>query len=185
MPLFPCPECKREISDRADACPHCGLPARYFSSLEIEKSTAFISDNILVDLADLRNVLISFYHSYQTLFGAGHYITAREIIVQKNTIESWAEQLSIKQVYDYCTENASHFAVDMEIVNNCLRRYETLNIDAESHNTGYIDDIVKSNKDYFDGLLKEIDPNIMLDDERSKQNYDIKKNAERHRNQPA
>lgn len=25
MALIPCPECKREISDRAPACPHCGL----------------------------------------------------------------------------------------------------------------------------------------------------------------
>src|SRR3954471_21705877 len=25
MALIPCPECKREISDRAAACPHCGV----------------------------------------------------------------------------------------------------------------------------------------------------------------
>jgi membrane protein YdbS with pleckstrin-like domain len=25
MALIPCPECKREVSDRAAACPHCGL----------------------------------------------------------------------------------------------------------------------------------------------------------------
>ena len=26
MALIPCPECKREISDRAESCPHCGCP---------------------------------------------------------------------------------------------------------------------------------------------------------------
>lgn len=26
MPLMPCPECERPISDRAPACPHCGWP---------------------------------------------------------------------------------------------------------------------------------------------------------------
>jgi len=26
MPLIPCPECRREISDRATTCPHCGYP---------------------------------------------------------------------------------------------------------------------------------------------------------------
>ncbi len=26
MPLITCPDCNREISDRAPACPHCGLP---------------------------------------------------------------------------------------------------------------------------------------------------------------
>ena len=26
MALFKCPECGREISDKASACPHCGCP---------------------------------------------------------------------------------------------------------------------------------------------------------------
>jgi predicted amidophosphoribosyltransferase len=26
MALINCPECKREVSDQAAACPHCGLP---------------------------------------------------------------------------------------------------------------------------------------------------------------
>ena len=26
MPLITCPECTKEISDRATACPHCGFP---------------------------------------------------------------------------------------------------------------------------------------------------------------
>jgi len=28
MPLIKCADCKREISDRAPTCPHCGAPAR-------------------------------------------------------------------------------------------------------------------------------------------------------------
>ncbi len=28
MPLINCPECHKEISDRADACPNCGNPLR-------------------------------------------------------------------------------------------------------------------------------------------------------------
>jgi hypothetical protein len=27
MALVPCPECKREVSSAASACPHCGFPA--------------------------------------------------------------------------------------------------------------------------------------------------------------
>ena len=26
MPLITCPDCKKEVSDRAPACPHCGAP---------------------------------------------------------------------------------------------------------------------------------------------------------------
>lgn len=37
MALYPCPECKREISDKAEFCPHCGYkiekkPERYLIS---------------------------------------------------------------------------------------------------------------------------------------------------------
>ena len=28
MALIECPECKREISDKATSCPHCGVPIR-------------------------------------------------------------------------------------------------------------------------------------------------------------
>ena len=32
MALIVCPECKSRISDKAENCPHCGLPAKYFLS---------------------------------------------------------------------------------------------------------------------------------------------------------
>lgn len=28
MALITCPECRKEISDQAEACPHCGYPLR-------------------------------------------------------------------------------------------------------------------------------------------------------------
>lgn len=36
MALIQCPECKREISDKAAACPQCGCPqSEFFSSDEL------------------------------------------------------------------------------------------------------------------------------------------------------
>ena len=32
MALINCPECSKQISDKAVACPHCGLPGSYFSA---------------------------------------------------------------------------------------------------------------------------------------------------------
>jgi len=161
MPLILCPECNSKISDRAESCPHCGLPAKYFGTSANKDNTA----NTSLDLSTLRNDLISFDHSYQTFFGAGHYITARELTNLKTSFKKWVEQLSVKTAYDYCKEDAPRFSVDIETVNACLRRYETLDKDAENHNTQYIDRIVEQNKNYFDNLLKDIDPNIKLDDE--------------------
>ena len=165
MPLILCPECNNKISDRAEFCPHCGLPAKHFGTFAKQDNTTTTAANTLPDLSTLRNVLISFDQSYQTLFGANHYITARELSGLKTSFSIWAEQLSERTAYDYCNENAPKFAIDMETINRSLRRYETLDQDTENHNTLYIDYIVEQNKSYFDNLLKDIDPNINLDDE--------------------
>ena len=164
MPLILCPECKKEISDRAEFCPHCGLPAKHFG-ISAKKENNTTTANMSLDLSILRNDLISFDHSYQTYFGANHYITARELTNLKASFEEWVEQLSVKTAYDYCKENAPRFSIDMEMVNTCLRRYETLYQDTENHNAQYTDRIVEQNKNYFDNLLKDIDQNIKLDDE--------------------
>jgi len=136
-----------------------------FDTSAKQDNTAAAAANTLLDLATLRNVLISFDQSYQTLFGSDHYITARELSSLKALFTVWVEQLSEKAAYDYCSENAPRTAIDMELVDRCLRRYETLNQDAEKRNTSYIDHIVEQNKCYFDNLLNDIDPNIKLDDE--------------------
>jgi DNA helicase-4 len=165
MPLIFCPECNNKISNRAESCPHCGLPAKYFGAFAKQDNVATASADKSLDLAALRNVLISFDHSYQTFLGADHYITARELTNLKASFKKWVEQLSKKTTYDYCKENAAHFSVDIGMVSACLRHYETLDKDAESHNAQYTDRIVEQNKSYFDNLLKDIDPNIKLDDE--------------------
>ena len=40
MALIECPECGREISEHAEACPHCGAPARLWEDMEIAGSDA-------------------------------------------------------------------------------------------------------------------------------------------------
>ena len=77
MALIICPDCKKQISDRADRCPHCGLPAQYFHGQKAEQP-APAADNSNLDYANLGNILLSFDKDYCTLFGAAHYITHRE-----------------------------------------------------------------------------------------------------------
>ena len=161
MALFPCPECNENISDKAEYCPHCGLPAKYFG-FAVSETT---ENTAVLDLAALRNTLIAFDHSYQTLFGANHYITSSEFTRLKESFVVWAKQLNDKTTYDYCRENAHSFAIDIELVNTCLRRFETISQDAENHNARYVDRILEQNKEYFDNLLKDIDPGIKIDEE--------------------
>ncbi|NLD49371.1 MAG: zinc ribbon domain-containing protein, partial [Clostridiaceae bacterium] len=48
MALINCPECNNRISDKAEKCPHCGLPSRFFT-FEMPKEetiTVDITNNI-------------------------------------------------------------------------------------------------------------------------------------------
>ena len=42
---------------------------------------------------------------------------------------------------------------------------QSLNGDITAHNTTYVDRALERDKDYFDNILKQIDPNIQLDEE--------------------
>ena len=75
MALIRCPECGNAISNRAEKCPHCGLPASYFSSLS--KHTQHMEAAGL-DYKNLQNVLIAFERDHAQLFSADHYISHRD-----------------------------------------------------------------------------------------------------------
>jgi len=167
MTLTNCPNCEKQIPDSADNCPHCGLPVKYFASgqaminvSELQAQSAF---NINYSL--IRSSVISFDHACQTAFSTNHYISSRELANLERSFKQTASLLAFKPVYERCEANAYGLSIDMSQVNACLRQYETLKLDVESHNFGYIDRIVQQNRTYFDKLLQDIDPNIMLGDE--------------------
>lgn len=56
MALIKCPECGKSISDKAEKCPHCGIPAEYFpkNGQNVENNSESI------DYEKLPNILISF-----------------------------------------------------------------------------------------------------------------------------
>jgi len=165
LPLINCPECEKQISDKADACPHCGLPARWFgdSSTIMCNPIELLSSE--VDFSKIRNSIISFDHAYQSAFSMNNYIAARELNSLKHSFKYASEALANKAVYEHCKDNASTLALDISLVNISLQRYESLNQDADVHNNRYIDDYIEKNKKYFDNLLKDIDPDIFLDNE--------------------
>ena len=36
MALIDCPECRKKISNKAEYCPNCGLPKKYFEACDEE-----------------------------------------------------------------------------------------------------------------------------------------------------
>ena len=175
MSLIDCPECGEQISSKAYACPHCGLPAEYFTPPQVSDADESKTKSIFrepqdplaydIDYSVIRNSVISFDHAYQSVFGANHYITSQELASLERVFEQAASMLADKEVYEQCEANAHKLSIDMTQINACLRRYETLKSDIESHNALYIDRIVEQNKEYFDKLLRDIDPSITLDNE--------------------
>ena len=65
MSLINCPECNKQISDKAKSCPHCGFPVEEYSHFEINNSTicydiSIISirgnENLLKTISYLRQI---------------------------------------------------------------------------------------------------------------------------------
>ncbi len=61
MALIKCPECGNSISDKAEKCPHCGLPAAYFSSSDKPANPPAKQE---LDYGNLQNILLSFDRDY-------------------------------------------------------------------------------------------------------------------------
>ena len=162
MALIKCPECKNSISNKAEKCPHCGVPASYFADLGQELEVASGSQ---LDYKNLGNILISFDSDYCKTFGADNYVTHRDAEKIKSTYGTYLDTLSNDLIFRYVCNNAGKFRVDIELLKSFVRKMQTLDSDITTHNTNYVDEILKREKDYFDNILKDIDPNIKLDEE--------------------
>ena len=162
MALIKCPECKNSISNKAEKCPHCGVPASYFADLGQRLEVASGSQ---LDYKNLGNILISFDSDYCKTFGADNYITHRDAEKLKSTYGTYLDTLSNDLIFRYVCNNAGKFRVDIELLKSFVRKMQTLDSDITTHNTNYVDEILKREKDYFDNILKDIDPNIKLDEE--------------------
>ena len=162
MALIKCPECKNSISNKAEKCPHCGIPASYFADLGQELEVA---SGLQLDYKNLGNILISFDSDYCKTFGADNYITHRDAEKIKSTYGTYFDTLSNDLIFRYVCNNAGKFRVDIELLKSFVRKMQTLDSDITTHNTNYVDEILKREKDYFDNILKDIDPNIKLDEE--------------------
>lgn len=71
MALFPCPECGRQISDKADACPQCGYPvARFRQEAAAQETETFTAQ---------AGVMTCNYAKSQSLFKLYAQLGSREV----------------------------------------------------------------------------------------------------------
>lgn len=62
---------------------------------------------------------------------------------------------------NYCKKNA----IKIDLVNRILETYDNIEALVEGHNDRFIEESLISEKEYFDNLFKEADPNILLDED--------------------
>lgn len=164
MALITCPECKNQISDRAEKCPNCGLPSKYFYGQKADE-TVTTQDSEELDYRNLGNILLSFDKDYCGFFSDSHYITHREEEYLNNMYRQYYKTLCNKMIFQYVCNNARTFRVDIDSLKSFLTKMHTLSADVVAHNTNYVDRILVREKDYFDHMLEDIDPVIKLDEE--------------------
>ena len=157
MALFRCPECGNSISDKAERCPYCGLPAAHFGNLRPTLPA--------IDFTNLGNVLISFDRDYCNLFDADRYVTHRDQEYLRRTYGEYYKILKNKMVFQYVSNNSGKLRLDMDSLKRFLLKMHTLDTAITSHNANYVDEALVREKDYFDNILKDIDPAIQLDEE--------------------
>jgi len=161
MALIKCPECGKQISEKADKCPHCGLPSQYFNIQKTAKSNELGEK----DYKNLPNVVISFDSDYAMLFSPNHYITHREKTRLHDTYDRYYKPFLNKLIFQYVCNNAISFRIDIDGFKSFLRKMHELDDTIKAHNSEYVERTLEQEKDYFDNILKDIDPNIKLDDE--------------------
>lgn len=162
MALIVCPECKSKISDKSESCPHCGLPAKYFSVSKSNSEPPTISN---MDYSHLGNILLSFDKDYSQFFSINHYIAHSDETYLLDTYHEYYHTLCNKMIFQYVCNHARVFHVDIDSLKLFLTRMHTLKNDIVTHNTNYVDQTLLREKDYFDNILMDIDPNIRLDEE--------------------
>lgn len=167
MALINCPECNKQISDKAQACPHCGLPASYFNVVNEEDKLEDNNTNLNINLDynNFTNVLQSFDSDYYSLLSSEQYITSHEFMNFNDIYTPYYKALSNPLIMQYITNNARTLRIDVTLAKKFIASFSKFALDVELHNKLYVDKKIIEYKYYFDGILNNIDPNIMLDEE--------------------
>ncbi len=143
MSLINCPECKKEISDRADHCPHCGLPYKYFNQYH---NVSFKQDLKVSDTTD------SYINNYN--------------ITDYESINSKFKELLRNDEFIPLSKFESHISHYNENFDSKTR--SELELRLNKHNEHFIAKKLEEYKSYFDNFLSATDKSIKLDEEQRK-----------------
>ena len=110
---------------------------------------------------DIKNVILSFQKDCSNIFQNKEYISMQEL-KKKMQIYAPYYQTCKNKPETVIQESAT---VNQEELQSFIKEMEQIPEKVEAHNHRFIEEQLQVLKPYFDNILKEIDPNIMLDEE--------------------
>ena len=161
MSLITCPECGWKVSDRARACPNCGLPQEYFQEVTEEKNNPFL----FCEIEELKDAITSFLPEYKELMFGDEYISCRRIAQIAARYQQVYQVVSRVKGID---KLATMLQMQQKQVQYFMEHMETLEDDLERHNDRCIDQSLRESEEYLDQILYKVDPKIQLDEEQRK-----------------
>ena len=112
--------------------------------------------------------LQNFESFLSSLLDRDEYISKKEYLSQVESIADTVHELQLmeerKVLVNWCNNNS----VNYKRLKSLLEKYETCEASVNSHNSYYINKHLQSDKEYLDTLLRDDDPNILLDEEQRK-----------------
>ena len=161
MALIICPECGSSISDKADCCPHCGLPSSYFP----KEQTAAPECPEGVDWSALALAMSRFQQDCEDLLNEPRYLSRREWEQLKARYGKYAASLDEGKAIRLARESGEQPPHMLDAAERFLARMDGLKDEVDAHNEDFINRTLEEDRDYFDHILDAIDPKIKLDEE--------------------
>lgn len=104
----------------------------------------------------------------EKLLGTDSYIPKSEYLKKidssKEVVNYFNQLKNDGLLSDFCKKNKT----SENTILTALKKYSSIEELVTKHNTDFIQQKLKSEKDYLDTILKDVDPNIMLDDDQRK-----------------
>ncbi len=133
--------------------------------IEIESPDLGKEEEIELEYSNLGNVFISFEKDYAELFGADSYISTAQAKQISKIYKIYFDDLENDLIFQYIKNNSAKFKVDYTAIFDFTQKFRNIQRDIQLHNSNYVERKLVELKDYFDTILKDIDPDIRLDEE--------------------
>lgn len=163
MSLIKCPECSHEISDKAEICPYCGCPKKFFN---IPKGKgAENPEEAITDYETIRKMLHDFSDEWRSLFGQKKYIARSEANKFYDSYSKYIGILNNPYTHEYIRNNGGIIGFEARQSQVFLNRMAGFIKSVDGHNEKYVNEKLIENKEYFDEILKPVDSAVLLDED--------------------